>query len=178
MKALWFIFAFLQETYVAYPGTCKTRLSCPCHVLEDDMSCMMHHFSTHPPPPFWGKVAMNKMIIFNTNGHVLTLYHTISTSNDPVKEFFRKHCGKMLVTSIFSLSNTVFYPFKNKLAYPGTCKTRLSCPCHVLEDDMSCMMHHFSTPPPPILGKSSNEQNDYFQYKWACFNPLPHNLDF
>ena len=45
---------------------------------------------------------------------VLTLYYTIPSFNDLEEDVFRKHNGekeKMLVTSIFSFSHHVFYPF-------------------------------------------------------------------
>ena len=32
--------------------------------------------------------------LLRNNSHRLTLYHTITTFNDPVSETFRKHCGK------------------------------------------------------------------------------------
>ena len=41
----------------------------------------------------------------------LSLYHLIQTFNDAKKEaFLKQEKEKMLVTSIFSLSNNVFYP--------------------------------------------------------------------
>ena len=48
------------------------------------------------------------------------LYHTIPTSNDLEKEAFMKTLWekeKMLVTSIFSFSQNVFYPSQNKFQY-------------------------------------------------------------
>ena len=57
-------------------------------------------------------------IVFFDDIHVyLTLYHTIPTFNDPEKESFWKHFWekeKMLVTSIFSFSQNIFYPSENK----------------------------------------------------------------
>ena len=48
---------------------------------------------------------------FFTTRLALTLYHTIWTFNDPKEEGFGKHCEKkrkMLVTSIFFFSHSVF----------------------------------------------------------------------
>ena len=52
----------------------------------------------------------------------LTLYHTVPTFNDPIgrklmKTFWEKE--KMLVTSIFSISQNVFYPSQNKFQFFG-----------------------------------------------------------
>ena len=51
---------------------------------------------------------------------VLTLYYTIPTFNDPLEGSLLKTLWekeKMLVTSIFSFSHNVFYPFQNNFQF-------------------------------------------------------------
>ena len=62
-----------------------------------------------------GLVLRKGWMLFKTVS--LTLYHRISTFDDPETDGFWKHCGKkekMLVTSIFSFSHYVFFSIKKK----------------------------------------------------------------
>ena len=54
----------------------------------------------------WTEV--NKLVLF------IGFKHIIPAFNDPKEEGFGKHCGKMLVTSIFSFSHSVFYSIKER----------------------------------------------------------------
>ena len=58
--------------------------------------------------------APSPFLTMLSGGIFLTLFHIILAFNDPEKEALRKHCGKMLVTSIFSFScNFFIHPKKN-----------------------------------------------------------------
>ena len=63
----------------------------------------------------------------------LTIFHTIPTFNDPKEGAFRKHCGKkeeMLLTSISSFSNNVFYSYQNKFLFYSD----IYCPLQMLSN--------------------------------------------
>ena len=62
---------------------------------------------------FWWKFLLG---LFSS----LTLYHTIPTFNNLEKEAFLKPLWekkKMLLTSIFTFSHNVFYPFQSKFSF-------------------------------------------------------------
>ena len=63
-----------------------------------------------------------------------------------------------------------FQPCGQYTAAPVQTVSAMQTICHILHRfDLSYMTHHS----PPILGKSSNVENGYYQYIWACFNKWP-----
>ena len=68
-------------------------------------------------PVWYLEVHKNTVIgIYPTGKFLLTLYHTLHTFNDPKEEGFGKDWEKekMLETSIFSFSHSVFYPIEDR----------------------------------------------------------------
>ena len=75
---------------------------------------------SHYPSPIQAISLLPTMFSKASPRGRLTLYHTILTFNNIEKEEFRKTLlekEKMLVTSIFSFSQNVFYPSLNKFQF-------------------------------------------------------------
>ena len=51
-----------------------------------------------------------------SNCHLI-LYHTVQTFNEPEKESFGKHCGKVLITICFNLDQSKILSFGNGSSY-------------------------------------------------------------